>query len=276
MTQSEQQAVSAHYSVGDLGEKILGALRAAGKDLERLTPAELSPLDAFHIRGRDATRELAAIAELDASRRVLDVGCGIGGSARFIAAEYGCRVTGVDLSDEFCRVATMLSERCGLAAVTEFRAASAVALPVEDAGFDIVWTEHVQMNVEDKAHFYGEIHRVLKPGGRLLFHDVFQGPGGRPHYPVPWAGTAAISHLVSPEEGGRILDSQRLRRRHWEDVSAKSLAWFQSLMQRFATRGRPPLGLHLLMGPDATQKFEQLVRNLDEARIVVVQAMYGK
>ncbi|TAK41741.1 MAG: methyltransferase domain-containing protein [Betaproteobacteria bacterium] len=268
------QAVISHYGVGDLGTRILEALRAAGKDIEHLAPGDLAPLDAFHIRGRDASRELAVLAQLDATHRVLDIGSGIGGSARYLAAEYGCHVTGIDLTEEYCRVATLLSERCGLAARTAFRAASALELPYPDASFDLAWTEHVQMNVADKARFYGEIRRVLVPGGKLLFHDVFRGPAGEPYFPVPWAGDASISHLEAPEEVARLLQSLGLRRRHWEDVTAKSLAWFRALLERFATRGRPPLGLHLLMGADASQKFENLVRNLDEARIVVVQAVY--
>lgn len=269
-----QQAVISHYGVGDLGTRILEALRAAGKDIEHLAPGDLAPLDAFHIRGRDASRELAALAQLEATHRVLDVGSGIGGSARYLAAEYGCHVTGIDLTEEYCGVATLLSERCGLAARTAFRAASALELPYADASFDVAWTEHVQMNVADKARFYGEIRRVLVPGGKLLFHDVFRGSAGEPYFPVPWAGDASISHLEAPEEVARLLQSLGLRRRHWEDVTAKSLAWFRALLERFATRGRPPLGLHLLMGADASHKFENLVRNLDEARIVVVQAVY--
>ncbi len=269
-------AVTAHYEVGGLADRLLDALRAAGKDVDRLAPADLAPLDAFHIRGRDATRELAALARLDAAHRVLDVGSGIGGSARYLAAEHGCRVAGADLTEEYCRVATLLSERCGLGALTSFRAASALELPFPDASFDIAWTEHVQMNIADKPRFYAEIRRVLAPGGRLLFHDVFRGAGGAPHYPVPWAGDASISHLEPPEEVARILDSLGLARQCWEDVSAKSLAWFRALLERFATRGRPPLGLHLLMGADAAQKFENQVRNLAEARIVVVQAVYAK
>jgi len=270
------ETVTAHYEVGGLAEKLLDALRAAGKDLEHLAPGDLAPLDAFHIRGRDATRELAALAKLDASQRVLDVGSGIGGSARYLASEYGCRVAGIDLTEEYCRVATLLSERCGLGALTSFRAASALELPFPDASFEVAWTEHVQMNIADKARFYTEIRRVLAPGGRLLFHDVFRGPGGEPHFPVPWAGDASISHLEAPEAVARRLQSLGLRQRHWEDVSEKSLAWFRTLLERFAARGRPPLGLHLLMGADATPKFENLVRNLGEARIVVVQALYEK
>jgi len=273
---AEQQAVTEHYSVGGLADKVFDALRAAGKDLDHLVPDDLAPLDAFHIRGRDATRELAALAQLGASHEVLDVGSGVGGSARFLAAQFGCRVAGVDLTEEYCRVATLLSQRCGLAALTSFRAAGALELPFSGERFDVVWTEHVQMNIAHKARFYGEIRRVLKPGGLLLFHDVFQGTGGSPHFPVPWASDAAISHLATPSDIGRLLESIGLQRQHWEDVSAKSLAWFRALLERFAARGQPPLGLHLLMGADAAQKLDNLVRNLDEARVVAVQAMYLK
>ena len=273
---SQQQAVSAHYAVGGLAERVLAALSAAGKDVGHLTHADLAPLDAFHIRGRDATRELAALAHLEASHAVLDVGCAIGGSARYLAAQHGCRVTGIDLSAEFCEVATRLSGLCGLAGLTAFRAASALELPFPAASFDVAWTEHVQMNVADKARFYGEIGRVLRPGGRLLFHDVFLGPAGEPRYPVPWARDAAISHLQPAAAVAQILESLGFRQRHWEDVSARSLDWYRARVQKLDARGPAPVGIHLLMGADAGEKFRNVTRNLEEARIVVVQAVFEK
>ena len=272
----QSEAVRSHYAVGDLAARVLAALRAAGKDPDHLAPADLAPLDAFHIRGRDATRELAQRAQLQASDAVLDVGCGVGGSARFLAAEHGCRVTGIDLSEEYCEVATMLSARCGLGALTTFRAASALDLPLQSECFDVAWTEHVQMNIADKGRFYGEIARVLRPAGRLMFHDVFQGPGGEPHYPVPWAGSAAISHLETAETVAGVLASLGFTRLHWEDVSARSLAWYEARVRALAEKGPPPLGTHLLMGADAPQKFRNVARNLKEARIIVVQAVYGR
>jgi len=273
MTDAANQ-VKNHYARGEIVEAILRALRESGKDVARLAPADLAPIDAFHIRGRAATVELAKLAALEPGLRVLDVGCGLGGSARYLAAEYRCRVTGIDLTEEYVEAANALAALVGLKDPVEFRQSSALEMPFEDASFEVVWTEHVQMNIADKRAFYAEMARVLAPRGRLVFHDIFQGEGGALHFPVPWAGDASISHLEAPAEVARLLQSLGLRQRHWEDVSAKSLAWFRALLERFATRGRPPLGLHLLMGTDATCKFENLVRNLDEARIVVVQAVY--
>ena len=156
-----EDRVAAYYAVTGLGRRIEQVLAEAGKDLDALTLDDLAPIDAFHVRGRRATEELAVWAGLRSGDRVLDVGCGLGGTGRYLAAAVGCRTTGVDLTEEYCRTAEMLSARLGLADRTEFRTGSALALPVLDAAFDVAWTEHVQMNVADKERFYGEMRRAL-------------------------------------------------------------------------------------------------------------------
>jgi ubiquinone/menaquinone biosynthesis C-methylase UbiE len=270
---AKEERVAAHYGDGDLGERILAALKGAGKDLDALTTADLAPVDAFHIRGHEATRELAAkLGPVDGLRAV-DVGCGIGGTSRHLAAEHGCRVTGIDLTEEYCRVATMLSERVGLASKTEFRQASALEMPFDDANFDLAWTEHVQMNIADKRSLYAEIARVLKPGGRLLFHDIFQGSGGDPRFPVPWAPDASISFLIEPDAVRELLASVGLRERHWEDTTAVSREWFANTLRQVGAQGPPPVGMHIVLGPDALDKLGNVGRNLQEGRIVVAQAV---
>ena len=196
-------SVDAHYGMTELGASILSALADDGKDVDHLTVHDLAPVDEFHIRGRESTLELAGIAGLAPGMSVLDVGSGIGGSARHLASAHDCNVTGIDATKEYCDVATMLSGRVGLAHRTTFTHGSALDLPYSDASFDLAWTEHVQMNIEDKETFYGEIARVLAPGGRFAFHDILSGPGGEPHYPVPWAGDPSISFLIGPEERAR-------------------------------------------------------------------------
>lgn len=167
------ESVQAHYTRSGLGDLILAALEKAGKDLNRLTPEDLAPIDEFHIRGRAATLELARAASVDATKRVLDVGSGVGGTSRCLAREFGCRVTGIDLTDEYCRATAMLSDRIGLAELVDYRQGDATNLPFPDASFDVVWTEHVAMNIPDKPTLYREMYRVLKPGGyaRNLRHS---------------------------------------------------------------------------------------------------------
>jgi ubiquinone/menaquinone biosynthesis C-methylase UbiE len=266
-------SVEKHYGVGGVFESILEALHALGKDLNQLTPPDLAPVDAFHIRGREATAELAQVAELSPNLRVVDVGCGLGGATRYLASEHGCRTTGIDLTREYCEIAAALSARVGLSEVVDFRHCSALHMPFDDATFDIAWTEHTQMNIRDKTAFYTEIARVLRPGGRLVFHDIFQGEGGEVFYPVPWAEDSSISFLVTPAVLRQILAQVGLREIVWEDKTIISLDWFRRAIKRMQTTKPSPLGLHLLTGENSKTKFGNIIRNLEAGRIVVLQAV---
>ncbi len=271
-----QNPIDEHYGRGGLLDAILGALRELGKDLRELVPSDLAMVDEFHIRGREATVELANRALLKPGLRVLDVGSGLGGSTRYLAAEHQCRATGIDLTKEYVDVANALAELVGLKGVVEFHQSSALEMPFADDSFDVVWTEHVQMNIADKRAFYTEIARVLAPGGRLLFHDIFQGAGGPPHYPVPWAEDSSISFLALPETVRTILEEQGFDILDWEDKTRHSLDWFTITLEKIEQSGPPPLGTHLLMGDTARNKFKNVIENLKEARIVVVQALAEK
>ena len=184
---TDARAVEAHYTRRSLGETILAALREAGKDLEHLTPDDLAPVDEFHSGQRNATVRLAQLAQVSGGEDVLDVGCGIGGPSRFLAKAFGCRVTGLDLTAEFVEVANMLAHRTGLAGKVTYRQGDALDLPFPDASFDLVWSQNAAMNIADRDRLYGEMRRVLRPKGRLAIQDVAAGPGGEPHYPMPWA-----------------------------------------------------------------------------------------
>jgi len=270
------EAIQTHYTRTDVGDAILTALAQAGKDLNRLTPEDLAPIDEFHIRGRIATLELARAAGLDASKRVLDVGSGVGGTSRCLASEFGCRVTGIDLTDEYCRAATMLSARIGLAHLVDFRQGDATDLPFADQSFDVVWTEHVAMNIPDKARLYREMHRVLKPGGTLAIYDVLAGPSGPVLFPVPWAQTPATSFLVEPEELRALLTAAGFRITDWSDTPAAARHWFVSLAEKIRLEGLPALGFHVLLGPDFGTMAQNQGRNLEEGRIVLAQIVARK
>src|SRR5438477_1290841 len=161
-----------HYRATGLTERLKTALMALGPEDQRLTPQQLGALDQFHTRGLAATAELAKLAGITAEMSVLDVGSGVGGPARVLAATYGCRVTGVDLSEPFVDAARYLTERTGQSGQVAFHAASALELPFDDGGFDAVFLQHVAMNISDRARLYREIRRVLKRGSRFATFDV--------------------------------------------------------------------------------------------------------
>jgi ubiquinone/menaquinone biosynthesis C-methylase UbiE len=271
-----ENSVAQHYARSDLFEAILAALEKSGKDVHALKPADLAPVDAFHVRGREATEALARLAGVARDDNVLDVGSGLGGSARYLAAEYGCRVTGIDLTEDFCRTGALLNERVGLAERVTLRHGSALKMPFPAASFDLAWTEHAQMNIADKPGFYGEIARVLKPGGRFAFHDIFAGPAAPLHFPVPWAETQAISHLIAPDALRPLLDGLGLRAAHWDDVTEKARAWYAGAIERVSKHGPSPLGIHLLMGRTSPDKLSNALRNIVEGRIAFVQAVLEK
>jgi len=264
-------AVKRHYAREGLGEAILAALARAGKDTERLELDDLAPLDEFHLRGRAATVDLARAANLRAAHEVLDVGSGVGGPSRRIARDFGCRVTGVDLSEDYARAAALLAARCGLADRCRYVTANALALPFATAAFDVVWSQHAAMNIADKPRLYREMHRVLKPGGTLALYDVLAGPGGAAILPAPWARTEETSFLVAPQELRRMLEAAGFAITAWHDDSETVRAWFAAR----AARGEPAepqaLGVQLLLGPEFAVMARNQLRNLAERRIAVVR-----
>lgn len=270
------EAIQTHYTRADLGDVILTALEKAGKDVNCLTPEDLAPIDQFHILGRSATLELARTAGLDAAKHVLDVGSGVGGTSRCLAKEFGCHVTGIDLTDEYCRAAAMLSAKTGLAHLVDYRQGDATKLPFDDQAFDVVWTEHVAMNIPDKTRLYKEMHRVLKPGGTLAIYDVLAGPSGPVLFPVPWARTPDTSFLVSPNELRKLLEETKFTVTDWSDTTEAARAWFVTLAERIQKEGFPYLGFHLLLGADFKAMAQNQGRNLQEGRIVLAQIVARK
>lgn len=268
--------VQDQYAHGALLEAIDSALDAAHGQSENPTLEDLAPVDGFHIRGREATRELLEHLSLPSGPSVLDVGCGIGGTARYLAREYGADVLGVDLSEEYCRVARDLTQRVQLDDRVRFQQGDAVDLPVEGRRFDLVVSEHVQMNVPDKERYVGEIRRVLRPGGLFAAHEIFSSGEGECHYPVPWADEPTVSFLISPEHFRQLLIDAGLELQEWKDRSDESLAWFQNTLEKVKREGPPPLGLHVLMGSAAREKMKNVVRNLAEEKIAVVSAVARK
>jgi SAM-dependent methyltransferase len=261
-----------HYRATGLIERLKAAL---GPEQQRLTPQQLGALDQFHTRGLAATAELARLAGITADMSVLDVGSGVGGPARFLAANHGCHVTGVDLSEPFVEAARYLTGRTGQGGQVSFECASALTLPFDDGRFDAVFLQHVAMNIADRARLYREIRRVLKRGGRFATYDVVLN-GGEPHYPVPyypvpWARTPATSFLLTAAATREAIEPAGFRTLVWQDDSEAARTWITQLR----AAGPPPSpNLGTVMGPDFAQLAANLGRNLMEGRLGILTAVF--
>jgi MPBQ/MSBQ methyltransferase len=237
---------------------------------------DLAPLDEFHVRGRKATIELACDAGLELDMHVLDVGSGVGGPSRYIAQEIGCRVTGLDLTEEYCRAAQMLAMRIGLSDLVTYQQGDACALPFPDAAFDVVWTQHTAINISDKTTLYQEMFRVLKPGGTLAIYDILAGPVCPIHFPVPWASQPGDSHLVTAEELRPLLVKSGFTIESWKDTTDIALAWFSKVSKKIQQSGLWPLGIHVQLGAGFKVMAHNQRKNLEEGRIVLAQIVARK
>lgn len=268
--------VTRHYEQGDIAGKILDALRAEQGTDVAVTPDTLAPIDHFHGRGLAATKELVALLEPKKSEHILDIGCGIGGPARWIAARYGCRVSGIDLTPEFIAAASTLTAATGQTAQVDVQIASAIALPFPDSSFDRVYSQNVIMNVADKARFYGEAIRVLKPGGIAAFSNLGAGPAGAPYYPVPWAHSAATSFLETPAETQQHLKNAGFEMVSFQDTTAHVLAAQAAFIKKIEAEGMPRLGVHSFMGTRFLDYQRNSGRSMREGRLSVIEALARK
>jgi MPBQ/MSBQ methyltransferase len=260
----------AYYDGPELLEGLLGALRDAGLDPDHLTVDDLAPLDEFHALGRPATIALARLASVAAGDDILDVGAGIGGPARFLAARYGARVTALDATPRFLRIAEALTAGTGLADRVRVVGGDALALPFDDGVFDLVWTQAVAQNIADKQRFIGELTRVAAPGGRLALFELIAGPEGPLEFPVPWADGPEQSWIASAAELRALLAEAGLTVREWREDQA-AIGAIGAAAQAEPARPVPEtLGLHLLM-PDYEARMAGLARNVEGRRIVLVQ-----
>ena len=261
--------VRAHYDGPGLLERIKTALAGIAPEGQPLSVSQLAMLDQFHTRGILATAELAGAAGLKAGDKVLDLGCGIGGPARYLASMFDCAVTGVDLSPSFIEAAEYLTARCGLTDRVMFKVGDALHLPFEDDAFDSVFLQHVAMNIADRPTLYAEVRRVLKAGGQFATYDVML-KNGEVVYPTPWARDAATSFLLSPDDTREALKAAGFTPSLWRDDTQTALEWFK------ATAANPPpagLNLGVVMGSEFPAISGNLGRNIREGRLGVISAV---
>lgn len=260
------------YGRSHLVESIMAQLDRAGKDFNALTRQDLATFEEFHLRGRKATRELAQLAGLQQGMRVLDVGSGLAGPARTLADEFGCMLTGIDISWEYCRVAQTLNALTGYSSRVATCCGQALILPFAAGVFDVVWMQHVSMNIEEKEVLIEELRRVLIPGGRLAFYEILAGSLQHSFFPLPWADDPGISFLVDPTLFHQLFTSNGFKVLEWEDVTTRTLEWGRQALVYHPQRP-PPFGLDLIIGEDVGERTANLLRNLEEARVTLVQAV---
>lgn len=266
-----EQAIGNHYSQGGLERKILDALMTLGADSEYLDTDQLAPVDEFHIGGRAATVELVDQLEMRPGLRVLDVGSGLGGTARYLARRHAVEVTGVDLTAEYVQVAASLTQQTGLADLVQFRQGSATEMPFPDGSFDRACMLHVGMNVADKMTLFTEIRRVLAPGGVFGVYDLMRVGPGAVAYPVPWAANSATSFLAAPERYRELLGEAGLPVRAARDRRDFGIAALREVRRRIAEDGLPALGLHLVMGPDTGLKIANMFSGLEQGLLAPIE-----
>lgn len=256
------------YATGLSLQHIREALVAAGLDLDHVQRGDLAPLEDFHTMGRIATSQLAELAEIESSDEVLDAGSGVGGTARYLADRFGCRVTAVDLTEEYCDTSRWLNQLVGLDGYISVHRADVTDLPFPSASFTAVISQHVQMNVADKTRIYHEARRVLRPRGRLAIWDIVAGTSGELDFPLPWADQPALSHLVSAGQLRATIESAGLAVPRWSDMTDEAVA----IMEIFLSVPPGALGLHVFVD-DFVEKANNLVRGLSDGRLRAVQAV---
>ena len=269
------QNIENHYLKEGLFEDIVDRLKEQNIAIDNVKRSDIAGADEFHVRGAVVSKELANSIELN-GLNVLDVGCGLGGPCRMLADEYSCQTTGIDISKEYIRTAKKLSELVNLNDKTNFIQGDATKLPFGDNTFDVVWTQHVQMNIPDKKTFYSEINRVLKTGGYFLFYDILKKGNGEISFPMPWASNANISFLFKAEEMDGYLREFGLTKEQSKNQTQAGIDFFDALVARLKEFGPPKMGLNVLMGETTKPKLMNLLNHLKTGELELKSGIYKK
>jgi ubiquinone/menaquinone biosynthesis C-methylase UbiE len=271
-------AVKVHYERDSLVEDIKKALGQSGLGEAQLTIEEVAPIDHFHVRGIDATKDLSEILHATSASKILDIGSGLGGPARYFAKNFGAQVTGIDLTQSYVDAANYLTQRTGLSELVQFDCGDALSLPYADGSFDIAMTQHVAMNIQNRERFYSEAYRVLKSDGRFALYDVIAGDEDEVYFPVPWADTPATSFLLKEDALRNVLTDRKFKILSWTDRTAKAIEWVTevSKKQTQSNPGTSPLGLNVILGTDFGHRASNLAKSLREGRAKILEVVASK
>ncbi|HBA34948.1 MAG TPA: SAM-dependent methyltransferase [Gammaproteobacteria bacterium] len=274
---SYDQSISEHYLHGSLLSAIEAALPALGKSIENVTIDDLAPVDEFHIGGRLATDHLMGELQFPEGYHVLDVGCGLGGPARYVATHHKNAVTGIDLTTEYIETGNALCGWVGLGERVTLQQGNALRMPFESQAFEGAYMLHVGMNIEDKSALFSEIYRVLKPGSTFGVYDVMRQTEGDLSYPVPWASESSMSQLSTPIQYKQALTAAGFEVFYENNRRDFALTFFNNLRAKTEAEGGPaPLGLHTLMQQSSGPKIKNMVTGIAEGVIAPVEIIAKK
>jgi SAM-dependent methyltransferase len=274
---AKESSISEHWaSGGDVYTRIMAAVEAASLSPDSLSVEQLAPIDHFHARGVLATVELADTLAIGAGDHILDIGCGIGGPARYFAKRFGCRVSGVDITAPFVEAANKLTALLQMQDQVDVRLGDGQHLPYDTGAFDGGYAQHVTMNVADRSRFFAEAYRVLRPGAFFALSEHGLGRNGSPHYPLPWSEDGSGAYLVTPAQTVAFLEQAGFVDVKVEDTGTKYLAGYRRAIELAAQGALPAFGVHILMGPTAPAKTRNAARNIEEGRTHPIQIICHK
>lgn len=268
-----------HYQKGVDGQDLVARVQAFLDQLGDgpISSERLAGIDQFHSGGLKTTADFFKLLEIQPQMNILDAGSGLGGPSRYVAEKHGCRVTGIDLTDSFVAVARLLAERMGVADAVRYEVGNLLALPLENGLFDVAYTQHVLMNIRDRSQVYGEIHRVLKPGGKFAFFDVLAVDGSpAPTYPLPWSESPENSVLLTEDETRAAMSAAGLEIDSWKDVTKEIIEWFDRFQLPAMQTGNQAPTLTLVMGDRFERMAENFVKNLRSDHVRLVMATSTK
>jgi len=273
---TNEKAIADHWGRGDVYALIVSALGKMSKPLDAVTLEDLAPVDHFHARGLAATVELADRLPIKGGQHIVDIGCGLGGPARYMAKRFQCKVSGVDITQPFVEAANRLTALLRMEHQVTIQHGDGQRLPYGDALFDGAYTQHVTMNVADRRTFFAEACRVLKSGAFFALTEHGLGPNGDPHYPLPWSADGSGAYLVRPSETRALLEAAGFEDIVLEDTGPKYVAGYKTMIEKAEKGVLPPLGIHILMGETALQNTRNAARNIEEGRTHPIQLLCRK
>lgn len=273
---ADEKTIADHWGSGDVYAVIIEALEQMSKSPDAITIEDLAPVDHFHARGLAATVELADCLPLRPDQKVIDIGCGLGGPARYIAKRFQCKVNGVDITKPFVEAANKLTALLHMEDQVRIELGDGQRLPYTDASFDCAYTQHVTMNVADRSRFFAEAYRVLKPGSFFALTEHGLGPNGDAYYPLPWSEDGSGAYLMTPSQTREMLEAAGFEDIRIEDTGSKYVSAYKTVMEKAAKGVLPPLGIHILMGKTAQQKTQNSARSIVEGRTRPIQVVCRK
>ena len=273
---TNEKAIADHWGKGDVYALIVSALGKMSKPLDDVTLEDLAPVDHVHARGLAATVELADRLPIKAGQHIVDIGCGLGGPARYMAKRFQCKVSGVDITEPFVEAANRLTALLRMEHQVTIQHGDGQRLPYGDGLFDGAYSQHVTMNVADRKTFFAEAYRVLKNGAFFALTEHGLGPTGDPHYPLPWSADGSGAYLVRPSETRALLEAAGFEDIVLEETGARYVAGYRTVIEKAEKGVLPPLGIHILMGETALQKTRNAARKIEERRTHPIQLLCRK